>query len=46
MENNFYNEIKSILINARNKVYKTANFAMIESYWNIGKGYYKNYLIR
>ncbi|HOH94770.1 MAG: PDDEXK nuclease domain-containing protein [Bacilli bacterium] len=37
MENNFYNEIKSILINARNKVYSTANFAMIEAYWNIGK---------
>ncbi len=37
MENNFYNEIKDILINARNKVYKTANFTMVEAYWNIGK---------
>lgn len=37
MENNFYNEIKNILISARNKVYKTANFAMVEVYWNIGK---------
>ena len=37
MKNNFYNDIKSILINARNKVYKTANFAMVEAYWNIGK---------
>lgn len=37
MENNFYNEIKDILISARNKVYKTANFAMVEAYWNIGK---------
>lgn len=37
MENNFYNEIKNILISARNKVYKTANFAMVEAYWNIGK---------
>lgn len=36
MENLFYNEIK-ILINARNKVYRTTNFAMIEAYWNIGK---------
>ena len=36
MENNFYNEIKDI-INARNKVYKTANFTMVEAYWNIGK---------
>ncbi len=25
------------MINARNKVYSTANFAMIEAYWNIGK---------
>lgn len=31
------NEIKNILISARNKVYKTANFAMVETYWNIGK---------
>lgn len=37
MENSFYNEIKDILISARNKVYKTANFAMVEAYWNIGK---------
>ena len=33
----FYNEIKEILISARNKVYQTANFAMVEAYWNIGK---------
>lgn len=26
-----------ILISARNKVYQTANFAMVEAYWNIGK---------
>ena len=37
MENDFYNEIKSILVNARNKVYNTANFAMVQAYWNIGK---------
>ena len=37
MVNDFYNEIKSILVNARNKVYHTANFAMVEAYWNIGK---------
>ena len=37
MENDFYNEIKSILVSARNKVYHTANFAMVEAYWNIGK---------
>jgi len=37
MGNDFYNEIKSILVNARNKVYNTANFAMVQAYWNIGK---------
>lgn len=37
MENIFYNEIKNILINARNKVYRATNFAMVEAYWNIGK---------
>ena len=37
MNQSFYNEIKEILISARNKVYQTANFAMVEAYWNIGK---------
>ena len=37
MNSNFYNEIKNILTSARNKVYQTANFAMLEAYWNIGK---------
>ena len=37
MKQIFYDEIKKILINARNKVYQTANFAMVEAYWNIGK---------
>ena len=37
MNEKFYNEIKNILNMARNKVYKTANFAMVEAYWNIGK---------
>ncbi len=32
-----YLEIKNILITARNKVYQTANFAMVVDYWNIGK---------
>ena len=35
MNASFYNEIKEILISARNKVYQTANFAMVEAYWNI-----------
>jgi predicted nuclease of restriction endonuclease-like (RecB) superfamily len=33
----FYDEIKEILTSARNKVYQTANFAMVEAYWQIGK---------
>ena len=37
MNDNFYNDIKDILVAARNKVYQTANFAMVEAYWNIGK---------
>ena len=37
MNQNFYNQIRNILLSARNKVYQTANFAMGEAYWNIGK---------
>jgi len=37
MNQNFYKGIKDILTTARNKVYQTANFAMVEAYWNIGK---------
>ena len=37
MNSEFYEEIRSILESARNKVYQTANFAMVEAYWHIGK---------
>lgn len=37
MDQKFYDEIRNILHTARNKVYQTANFAMVEAYWNIGK---------
>lgn len=37
MEQQFYEQIRQILSEARNKVYQTANFAMVEVYWNIGK---------
>ena len=37
MNHKFYDEIKNILSSARYKVYQTANFAMVEAYWNIGK---------
>lgn len=33
MNREFYSEIKKILTDARNKVYQTANFAMVEAYW-------------
>ena len=39
MNKAFYGEIKKILSDARNKVYQTANFAMVEAYWQIGKGF-------
>ena len=32
-----YREVKEILTTARNKVFRAANFAMVEAYWNIGK---------
>lgn len=37
MEQQFYEQIRKILSEARNKVYQTANFAMVEAYWHIGK---------
>ena len=37
IEDNIYKEIKSILEQARNKVYKVANSTMVEVYWNIGR---------
>lgn len=37
MEQQFYEQIKKILSEARNKVYQTANIAKVEAYRNIGK---------
>ena len=37
IEDSIYKEIKSILEQARNKVYKVANSTMVEAYWNIGR---------
>ena len=37
IEDNIYKEIKSILEQARNKVYKVANSTMVEAYWSIGR---------
>ncbi|NJM93820.1 MAG: DUF1016 domain-containing protein, partial [Cytophagales bacterium] len=32
-----YNEASQLIEEARNTVYRTANFAMVQAYWNIGK---------
>lgn len=32
-----YHNVKSIIKEARDKIYRSANFAMVESYWHIGK---------
>lgn len=34
---NVYENIKTTIINARNKIYSTINFEMVLAYWNIGK---------
>ncbi|NQY54144.1 MAG: DUF1016 domain-containing protein [Campylobacteraceae bacterium] len=36
-QSNFYNEIKELLQNAKNKVYSTINITMTQTYWQIGK---------
>ena len=35
--NSLYDVINEIIEQARNKVYRTANFTMVQAYWNIGK---------
>ncbi len=35
--NNFFNNIKDLVITSRNKVYQTVNTEMLNLYWNIGK---------
>lgn len=37
LDQQFYNEIKDIMTRARHKVYHSANSAMVEAYWLIGK---------
>lgn len=36
-DNRFYQDIKKILSEARNKAYTAVNFAMVEAYWNVGR---------
>ena len=35
--NSFFNNIKELVINSRNKVYQTVNTEMLNLYWSIGK---------
>ncbi len=37
IDNTFYNDIRTILQQARNKAYSAINSAMVEAYWSIGK---------
>ena len=37
MDTRFYEQIRSILETARNQAYSTANSAMVQAYWSIGK---------
>lgn len=37
VSSNFYNDVKNIIINARDKVYHYANSTMIYAYWDIGE---------
>ena len=37
ISNNYINEIKTILKNARQKAYTAINSAMVEAYWKIGR---------
>jgi len=34
---NIYDEIKMLIENARTMAYKAVNFAMVQTYWNIGR---------
>ena len=35
--NNLFDAINNIIEEARNSVYRSANFTMVKAYWNIGK---------
>ena len=39
--NVFFNNIKDLVINSRNKVYQTVNTEMLNLYWSIGKAIMK-----
>ncbi|MBN1462293.1 MAG: DUF1016 family protein [Paludibacteraceae bacterium] len=37
LENNLFQSIKTIILQSRERVFRMANSALLESYWNIGK---------
>ena len=37
LRNPFYKEVRGVLLAARNRVYRAANFAMVQAYWNVGR---------
>ena len=39
---NLYEYSRDLILNSRKLVYQTANFAMVETYWRIGKKMLKN----
>jgi hypothetical protein len=36
-DTNLYESVRNTVISAREKIYRTANFAMVEAYWKIGE---------
>ena len=37
LPSDFYNDVRNIIINARNNVYSYANSTMVYAYWDIGE---------
>jgi len=37
IRNQFYDNVKQLLSDARNRTFRAINFVMVETYWNIGK---------
>ena len=37
IDNNLYEEVKSVLETARSRAYAAVNFAMVEAYWHVGR---------
>lgn len=37
MVDEFYNDIRNIIISEKNKIYRTNDFRMVKTFWNIGK---------